>query len=128
LAVSPNGQLVAGGGWQQIILWNEATRQFPVVYPMTLGMVNRLAFNPDGTILAGTVNTYYGNPHECWSPLFHVVELWDTQHNQRLTVLDGHYNMLTALAFSLDGKRLLTGYYDGAIESWGVNPGASVFG
>ena len=127
LAVSPSGQLVAGGSWQQITLWNEFAGQLPVVYPTTLGMVNRLAFNPDGTILAAAVNTYYGNPHECWGPLYHVIELWDTQHNHRLTVLDGHYNMLTALAFSPDGRWLLTGYDDGVIEIWDVNPGAHVF-
>jgi WD40 repeat protein len=73
------------------------------------GVLLRAAFSPDGTRLARG----YGKAYE-------IVTL-STGQAQKIWVADGA--VLTAIAFSQDGKFLLTGDYAGTIRLWDVVAG-----
>jgi WD40 repeat protein len=44
--------------------------------------------------------------------------LWDFQKRQRLATLQGHLHEVTALAFSPDGKTVISGAKDGSVKLW----------
>jgi WD40 repeat protein len=52
------------------------------------------------------------------------VRLWDVQEKRELRRLEGHRAGVSALAFSPDGKRLVSGGLDGQVRIWDVTPTA----
>ncbi|CAD6575329.1 MAG: TOR complex subunit lst8, partial [Tremellales sp. Tagirdzhanova-0007] len=68
--------------------------------------VNRLAISPDKTFLAAAGNT--------------LVRIWDipSLNNAPVTSLEGHTANITALAYSAQGKWLVTGSEDGTVKVW----------
>lgn len=50
-----------------------------------------------------------------------TVELWDTESNDRLVVLDGHSDAITDLAFAADGLQLASVSTDQSIIIWDIS-------
>lgn len=71
------------------------------------GRIVRLAFSPDGTILASGDATG-------------TVKLWDVATGAELRSLLGHTADVTTLAFSPDGARLASGDWHGTVVIWDV--------
>jgi WD40 repeat protein len=55
-----------------------------------------------------------------------TVRVWRTARGTLVHELPGHYSAVTALAFSPDGRRLVTGDASSAIRSWDVETGKPV--
>lgn len=53
----------------------------------------------------------------------HVVRLWDPGTGQLVAALEGHTGAIRTLAFSPDGRRVLSGGADGTLRWWDVSPG-----
>jgi WD40 repeat protein len=70
--------------------------------------VTRLAFSPDGALLATLAR---GSK---------VATLWDLRRGEKLADLRGHTENARDIAFSPDGRHLLTGSKDGTICFWDV--------
>ncbi len=71
------------------------------------GMVDDVAFSPDGKILA--LASRGGN-----------VQLWDVASGKLLQALKGHSNAVQAVAFSPDGRTLASGGSDQTVRLWNV--------
>jgi WD40 repeat protein/tRNA A-37 threonylcarbamoyl transferase component Bud32 len=55
------------------------------------------------------------------------VEIWDLQKQQEVRTIESRTNVsLRSLAFSSDGKRLITGKFDSIIKVWDLDTGAEV--
>jgi len=67
--------------------------------------VRAAVFRPDGAILA-------------WGGDDRRVHLWDVVHETESQVLDGHTGPVTALAFSADGKTLVSASLDTTVRVW----------
>jgi WD40 repeat protein len=72
------------------------------------GAVRRLAFSPDGKIIASAAP---------WSGDFTVL-LWDAATGRLLHPLRGHRSDVCWLAFGPDGRILATGGNDGVVNLW----------
>ncbi|MFO0927326.1 MAG: WD40 repeat domain-containing protein [Gemmataceae bacterium] len=116
-ALRSDGSLVAGGGGNTrvVSLWPAASGKAEQFAQAEEGyQLAAVAFSPDGTLLA-----------VAWSratPSSSVVQVWDVASRQLRHALrndnksgDGRCE---ALAFTADGKSLVTGYRTGAVKFW----------
>jgi WD40 repeat protein len=115
LAFSPDGKsLVIVDSSRGVIVWNLASKSEakpfsePAIYPETF------AFSLDGRLLAvGGWNE--GNAAK--------IVLWDLNSGQWLRTFTGHENTVNAVAFSPDGRWLVSGSADLTIRLWDVSNG-----
>lgn len=112
LAFSPDGKLIASGSLS-VRLWNVATgklqrivgshRRGIEIYPITA-----LVFSPDGQVLA------YGS---------NGIKLWDFTTGTLKSGFKGRTELVGAMAFSEDGKQLVSSADNGEVEVWDVATG-----
>lgn len=115
LTYSPDGKFLAGGGFSlKPHLWELATgqelnRTEPAQYPC-----KDVAFSPDGRVLA--------------CPIDHTVYLWDVFAQIALQPLKGHRKGVESIAFTPDGKTLVTAAGEfGVTHFWEIATGTEHF-
>jgi WD40 repeat protein len=112
LAFSPNGELLAGAGSDEIIyIWDRADGR--CTHLERHDGVNCLHFSPDGKLLASGATDD------------RTIRLWKLE-DRSYRVLEGHDADVMTVAFSPDGLTLVSGDCDGGIRLWNVNDGRCI--
>jgi WD40 repeat protein len=105
VAMHPNGQIIASAGnTGQVYLWDREG-ELQNTWQGNGTPITSLEFSPDGSLLIGSGRVDGQRP---------VVQVWG-QSGQPIQLVQAAAS-LTAVAFSPDGGRFLTGYADGRIQ------------
>jgi RNA polymerase sigma factor (sigma-70 family) len=125
VAVSPDGKTFASGGGgngaRTLTLGDLATGKVLRHLGGKDNGVNGVAFSPDGRVLAAAYGSrgWFGRPPGLRPPAVgSVVRLWDVRTGDELHTLKGHDNGVRSVAFSPDGKRLVSGSHDSTVRVW----------
>jgi WD40 repeat protein len=114
-AFNPSGSRLATlGDDGTTIVWDPVTGDELIRLPGTTEPADlitdeRVAFSPDGTLLAACDNR--------------LVRLYDASNGDLVRTLDGHATDVTAVAFNREGTRMASGASDGTVSIWDVNDG-----
>lgn len=127
LAFSPDGDILASGDESKtILLWDvKGGTRMETTFKVPTGGIYALAFSPNGNILASGNSD--GTIH-LWDATKTEKRWWDAigQYIPSL-ILNGHKAKVTSLAFSPDGKTLISGSKDGTLRAWDTLSGSQRF-
>jgi WD40 repeat protein len=153
LAFSPDGRMLVSGSWDGLVkLWEVETGSL-VWSGRHTGIINSVAFAPDGSLLAsaganetilwevksGTQAHTLTHPDQvisvAWSPQGQLLATGDVEGRIRLwsvhetepaicmQTLTAHTKLISELAFAPDGSVLASASYDSTVKLWDVAAG-----
>jgi hypothetical protein len=117
LAYSPDGKLLAVGGYRVVRLLDVVTGQAVRVVTGAADQVQAVAWSADGKLLAAAG----GVPGEAGE-----VALYEASTGKPVRTLSGHTEVVYAVAFRPDGRELATGSLDKTARIWNVESGQCV--
>src|SRR5690348_4478481 len=117
LQFSPEGNLLAVGGYQQVRLVEPGTGKTVATLLGHADYVRSIAFSPDGKYLAAAG----GLPQRSGE-----IKIWNVESHELVRTLRGHKDCIYSVAWSRDGKLLASGSYDRQVKLWDVEDGHEV--
>jgi WD40 repeat protein/Tfp pilus assembly protein PilF len=117
MVFSPDGFRIATIHSDTVRVWDVTTGQDARTVPRNGGMVKRLAFSPDGQLLASA----------CEQALNEIglvkINVYDTLTGALVAVFTGHKKDALGTVFLPDGKRVVSGDGGGSVKVWEVRSG-----
>jgi WD40 repeat protein len=110
-ALSPDGKLLAFARFNKSVSIVTLAANKAVSLPDVETRCSWLAFNPDGTLLAGA-------PYLAGVPQSAVAHVWDTKTRKVVRQVRGHLDSISAIGFTPDGRQLVTAGNDGTVKLW----------
>ncbi len=126
VAYSPDGKRIVSGGGEdhqpggELKVWNAHTGQELLTFEGCTNPVWSVAYSPDGRrIVSGS-----GSPViEIGKPASGEVKVWDAATGKQLLSLKGHKGVVYSMAYSPDGKRIVSGSLDKTLKVWDAATG-----
>ncbi len=112
LAFSPDGDVLASGGYREVKLWRRPHDVRKLELAASTAGAKSIAISPDGKLAA--IGEAYG-----------AVKLCDTATGKEVRTLSGHTGPVTALQFLPSGAKLLSASHDKTLRAWNVADGAA---
>ena len=110
LAISSDGNILAGAVDRNLMLWNIHNKQLLFTLTGHTKLISSVAFSPDSlTLVSG-----------CWDQ---SIKLWNWRSGQLLRTLTGHAKQVNAVAISPDGQMLASASSDETIKLWHLHAG-----
>ncbi|HLY60356.1 MAG TPA: c-type cytochrome domain-containing protein [Terriglobia bacterium] len=114
LQFSPDGKLLAVGGYREVRLVEPGTGKTLGTLAGHADYVRSIAFSPDGAYLAAAG----GLPQREGE-----IKIWDLASRQPIMTLRGHKDCIYSVAWSRDGKLIASGSYDRMVKLWDASTG-----
>ena len=117
IAFSPDGDIIAGGFWNEIVLWDATDGKMLMTIPQSEENQRpiTLRFSPCGQYLAAGAWWHGGLKKTS-------ICLWEVATGKNIATFKGHTTDVQCFAFSQDGTLLVSGGHDGAIYLWDLKP------
>jgi WD40 repeat protein/serine/threonine protein kinase len=117
LACSPDSQLVAVTAHQPpVIIWNINSGRVAQIIGSAAALVKNLAFSPSGDLVAGGAgDEVRSEPGE--------VDVWEARTGKLVFRMLGHTEAIFGVAFSPDGRRLVSASHDHTVKIWDMTTG-----
>jgi WD40 repeat protein len=112
------------GGAGAVAVWDARTGKLVRAFGQQGEQSLALALSRDGRLLAaayGKNNTFYSFGSS--GDATHYVKLWDVEAGKELVTLATQGGVINALAFTPDGKQLITGSMTGNLNFWDIATG-----
>jgi len=104
MAFSPDGRTLGTANEAGVVLIDVATQRERSFWPSADGLPNALTFSPDGRWVA--VGYHKGRSRSGNAP--GIVKIWDANTGQEHRILARHRTGVVGVAFSSDGRRLIS--------------------
>jgi WD40 repeat protein len=117
VSFSPDGKLLAVGGYQKVLLVAPDTGKVLATLSGHADFVRSLAFSPNGKFLAAAG----GLPQRGGE-----IKIWDVASHQNVRTLHGHKDCIYSVAWSHDGKMIASGSYDRMVKLWDASTGQEI--
>lgn len=116
-----DGKHIVTGSWDATIrVWELATGKQVRTFKKVQGSVRCLALSPDGKyVAAGHFTNTGGGGNQGPGTL----RLWDVAKGEEIRAFNGHTAPITSVAFSPDGKKILTSSFDRTLRLWDTEKG-----
>ena len=117
IAFSPDGNIIAGGLWNEIVLWNATDGKTIMTIPQSEENQRSvtLYFSPCSQYLAA--GAWWKGGLKKTS-----ICLWEIATGKKIATFWGHTTDVQCFTFSQDGTLLVSGGHDGAIYLWDLTP------
>ena len=117
IAFSPDGDIIAGGFWNEIVFWDATDGKTLMTIPQSEENQRpiTLCFSPCGQYLAA--GAWWKGGLKKTS-----ICLWEVATGKKIATFWGHTTDVQCFTFSQDGTLLVSGGYDGVIYLWDLKP------
>ena len=117
ITFSPRGDLIAGGQWGEIVLWNATDGKVYMTIPQPEGNQRpiTLCFSPCGEYLFSG-SWWQGGLQKV------PIRLWKVATGENIATFTGHTTDVQCFAFNHDCTILASGGHDGVIFLWDLKP------
>ncbi|NET72200.1 MAG: serine/threonine protein kinase, partial [Sphaerospermopsis sp. SIO1G2] len=114
LAFSPDGNILASASRDRAIkLWDLKTKKIIHTLPIEHNATS-LVFSPNGNFLVSANR----NCSNCKLNISYEMKVWNVKSGKKIFTFTGHDKSVHSLAFSADGKTLVSGGDDHQIKVW----------
>ncbi|HLJ98116.1 MAG TPA: WD40 repeat domain-containing protein [Gemmataceae bacterium] len=122
IALTADGREVVFASGRSVGVYDLLTGAKRLIAPgFTPGFVNAMALSPDGTTLA--VGCSHKEEFQGQKIDKHQIQLYAFATGQEMAALKGHESFTLCLAFTPDGKRIVSSSRDGTVKLWDVASG-----
>jgi WD40 repeat protein/TolB-like protein len=121
LAFSPDGKrFISGTASNTIRIWDTESGAYRECHGGNGGKINSLAYSPDGLFF---VSASYSRTMGGRGVEYNKVSIWNAETGQETLVLEGHTSVVNSVAYSPDGRQIISGSTDGTIKIWDSRDG-----
>src|SRR5262249_1189980 len=120
VAFSPDGHRIVSGNPEDTILWDAVTGKKALTLGQHDGLLAGVAFSPDShRIVRGSWENKFKVPDS----YDNAIKVWDAATGMETLSIEGHSKFICSVAFSPDGRRIVSASADKTIKVWDAATG-----